>query len=119
MPRGQKSDDGTITVSQNGYSYIQRDGTRELLHHVIAGEKRGRPVDPATERVIFIDRDRTNLDPDNILIVNRKRNTRRDRITYQRKLRDLVEEFYMFDGEAAVEYLKELALRYDIKASRS
>jgi hypothetical protein len=119
MPRGQKSDDGTIRVAPNGYSYVKQDGKQVLLHHIIAGERRGRPVDTSRERVVFIDRDRTNLNPDNLLIVARKRNSRRDRITFQNRLRELAEEYYMFDGEAAVEYLKELALRYDIKASRS
>lgn len=64
---------GATRVSQNGYSYtkVKDKGERQwrLTHHVRIEEKLGRPIDSETERVIFIDGDRTNLHFDNLKVV--------------------------------------------------
>jgi hypothetical protein len=63
--RGSRSDEGETRVAKNGYHYTKTEEKWRLTHHIVAEEKLGRPLRP-TERVVFLDRDRTNLDPDNI-----------------------------------------------------
>jgi hypothetical protein len=64
--------DGYEYQTANGYWYRKVDGEHVLLHHIIAAEKLGRPHDKSTERVIFKDHDRNNLDPGNIIVVPKK-----------------------------------------------
>lgn len=64
--------DGSQRVATNGYFYTKVDGKWILTHHVIARLVAGRPIDTETERVIFIDGDRSNLTPENISIVPKK-----------------------------------------------
>lgn len=57
-------------VSKNGYHYTrQGPGNWVLTHHLVAAEKLGRPVNTDVETVRFVDGDRENLSPDNILVV--------------------------------------------------
>jgi hypothetical protein len=69
---GKERPDGYEYQTANGYWYRKVDGEHVLLHHIIAAEKLGRPHDKATERVMFKDTDRNNLDPDNIIVVPKK-----------------------------------------------
>lgn len=65
--RGSRSDEGETRVAKNGYHYTKTEDRWRLTHHLVAEEKLGRPLRP-TERVVFVDRDRTNLDPSNIQV---------------------------------------------------
>lgn len=75
MPRGKMSPVGATRVADNGYQYIRTSKAWRLHHHVIAEEKIGRPLQ-ANERVEFIDRDRKNLDPENITVVIKSQNAK-------------------------------------------
>jgi len=57
-----------IRIAPNGYSYVKHNGKQRLLHHVIAEETLGRKIEKG-ERVSFIDKDRTNFDPNNIQVL--------------------------------------------------
>jgi len=63
--------DGYEYVAANGYSYRKVNGEFVLIHHLIAAEQLGRPHDKATERVVFKDNNRANLDPSNIEVVQK------------------------------------------------
>jgi hypothetical protein len=65
--RGQASTVGDVRVSANGYSYTNTFEGWRLTHHLVAEAKYRRKIRPG-ERVIFKDRNRTNFDPDNILV---------------------------------------------------
>jgi hypothetical protein len=52
-------------VAPNGYHYTRYEDGWRLTHHALAEEKLGRPL-REDERVVFVDGDRTNLDPANI-----------------------------------------------------
>jgi DNA-binding transcriptional MerR regulator len=83
--RGSRAEVGTETVSQNGYRYRKvDDSTWRLVHHLLAEEKYGRPI-KEYERVVFVDGDRTNLDPSNIEI-------RRKTVAQLRKRAERLEE---------------------------
>lgn len=70
MPRGGgPNPDGFERKTQNGYVTVKLNGKTRYKHHVIAEENLGRPIDYDKERVVFADRDRTNLDPRNIVVV--------------------------------------------------
>jgi hypothetical protein len=72
MPKGKSSEVGETMTNANGYSCTRtKDGWR-FTHHLIAEAKIGRPINRATEMVKFEDGDRSNLNPDNIIIVARK-----------------------------------------------
>lgn len=63
--RGSKSEPGDTRVAKNGYHYTRTEEKWELTHHIVAEKKLGRPLKD-TERVVFVDGDRTNLEPDNL-----------------------------------------------------
>jgi HNH endonuclease len=65
--RGSRSDVGSTKVAQNGYHYTKTEEKWRLTHHIIAEEKIGRALTP-NERVVFVDGDRTNLDPSNLQV---------------------------------------------------
>lgn len=56
-----------VRIAPNGYGYVKDGNKQRLLHHVIAEEALGRKLEKG-ERVSFIDKDRTNLDPSNIQV---------------------------------------------------
>jgi len=63
---------GTTRISQNGYHYTKvAEGNWRLTHHIIAEEKYKRKIRQG-ERVCFKDKDRTNLNPENIEIITSK-----------------------------------------------
>jgi hypothetical protein len=64
--RGQTSKPGDTRVSPNGYHYTRTEEGWVLTARLIAGETRGEPL-AKNERVRFVDGDRTNLDPANIM----------------------------------------------------
>lgn len=70
--RGSRSEVGATKVSKNGYHYTKTDNRWRLTHHIIAEGILGRELTP-DERVVFADGDRTNLEPENIVV--RRKNT--------------------------------------------
>lgn len=63
---------GSTRVAQNNYHYTKvAEGKWRLTHHIIAETQYGRKIREG-ERVIFKDKDRTNLNSDNIEIVSSK-----------------------------------------------
>lgn len=79
MTRGKPSAVGDVRQSQNGYWYTKTEQGQRLTHHIVAEAKLGRPLLP-TERAIFVDRDRNNLDPKNIHVVKKGSRSIRARI---------------------------------------
>jgi uncharacterized membrane protein len=67
MPRGQAAEVGSETIAQNGYTWVRVEGGWKYKHVLIAEEKLGRPLE-ADERVSFKDHNRTNFDPNNIVV---------------------------------------------------
>lgn len=84
-------------TSANGYHYTREKGKWRLTHHIVAEEKIGRKIKKG-ERVYFKDKDRNNLDPDNIEV--RPVRTKEDRIReIQNKIADLQTELKMLKGK--------------------
>jgi hypothetical protein len=108
MPRGQTAKDGDENVAANGYRYRRVRGVWRPVHHLIAEEKLGRAIDPKRERVIFLDRDRTNLNPDNIMVAKKRygKSIRAKRLEDQIRVR--FEELFELDEVAAARLHKEL-----------
>lgn len=67
MVRGQASKVGDTRTSANGYHYTRTKDAWKLTHHLLAEEMLERPL-RKNERVVFADKDRTNLDPANIKV---------------------------------------------------
>lgn len=65
MSRGEPVPVGTETPTPQGYTLVKTEDGWKLKHKVVIEEKLGRPV-KSTERVYFIDNDRTNCHPDNL-----------------------------------------------------
>lgn len=82
-----------IKIAKNGYSYTKvESGKWRLTHHLVAEVKFARHVDSSQERVVFLDKDRTNLDPDNIDIVPIQNSKQRRIIVLKERIRQLQEE---------------------------
>jgi hypothetical protein len=70
-----------VTIAPNGYHYCKdAKGKRRLLHHLVAEETLGREI-RSDERVSFKDKDRTNFDPENI-VVKEAAKSKKNRIEY-------------------------------------
>lgn len=97
---------GDVVVAANGYSYTYVPGDddkpkRVLTHWLVAEKKYGRPP-KADEQVRFVDGNRRNLNPDNIVYVSkanpvsalkRRRSTLIDKIReYKEELREVEEK---------------------------
>lgn len=91
MPRGVLSKDGDTNVSANGYHYTRHQGKWELTHRLIAIKKLGRPI-RADETVKFGDSDRTNLSPNNIVVITRRRSVRGRLAAVEAKIMELEAE---------------------------
>lgn len=97
MTKGESVLLGSVRIAQNGYHYVKTADGWKLKHHIIAEAQLGRPI-KKTERVFFVDRDRTNFDPENIKVEEKKAVTkattrarleaRRDEIEAQLRLLD-------------------------------
>lgn len=82
----------------NGYHYRKVNGKWKLLHHIIAEERLGRPIDTTSERVIFLDKNCDNLDPSNI-VVKEKRGGKIQRIAVlEQRIARLQEELAELKG---------------------
>lgn len=90
MARGKPSKDGDERWSPNGYLYRRVDGKWRLVHHLIAEEALGRPVDTSVDYVRFKDRDPKNLKPENIEVVPKgKASLRRQIAALEGRIEDL------------------------------
>lgn len=78
MSRGRAAAVGDTNVSDNGYHYVKtKDGWR-LAHHIIAEDKFGIKLNGEyTAR--FKDGNRNNLDPDNIILLEKGKGSLRKR----------------------------------------
>jgi len=89
MARGTPAQVGDERWSKNGYLYRRLPNRWELVSRIIAEEKLGRSLS-ANEYVSYKDGDKTNLDPDNILIHVRGRSSLRRRLaTVEDQIREL------------------------------
>lgn len=72
MPRGRAAEVGTETVNALGYTQVKTEDRGWIGKHIlILEEKLGRRLRPG-ERAIFNDCDKSNLNPDNILLAESK-----------------------------------------------
>lgn len=83
MARGAKAELGDTYIAANGYHYTKAalNGHEEfrLTHHILAEQELGRPL-REDERVVFLDGNRSNLDPDNIAVRVKGKATARRRL---------------------------------------
>jgi hypothetical protein len=109
MPRGQKAKEGDTMVNALGYHNTRtRDGWR-LTHHLVAERKLGRPL--RDEIVRFKDGDKRNLDPGNIeVLAKNKQSVRRRKARLEANLVDIVMQLIAVNEELGEENpkLKEL-----------
>lgn len=101
MPRGKAATDGDTFINQNGYHHTRVEGKWRPTHHLIAEEKLGRPIDPDTEMVKFVDGDRGNRNPDNIAVQPRpNKKSKEARIAIlQSRIADLQAELKLLESE--------------------
>lgn len=79
MTRGRTSEVGEERTSPNGYRYRRVEEGWELVHRLIAEQKLGRKLND-NEYATFVDGDKTNLKPSNIIVRLRGRASIRRRI---------------------------------------
>lgn len=79
MSRGKASKPGDTRTAANGYHYTRTEHNWRLTHHIIAEQELGRAL-KEDERVEFVDRDRSNLSPGNIVVRQKGRGSTRRRI---------------------------------------
>src|SRR5260370_31081887 len=71
MPRGQAAEVGTTFVNQNGYHHTKTEDRGFVATHVLLmEEKLGRRLEK-NEFVKFLDNDRSNLEPSNLVLRTR------------------------------------------------
>jgi len=85
---------GSTRIAQNGYSYtkVKNDGQNQwrLTHHIRAEKVLGRPIDSNSERVIFKDGNRSNLQYNNIEVVPKgKGSLTKRRAELEERIREL------------------------------
>lgn len=103
MPRGQTAKVGDTMVNVNGYHNTRTATGWRLTHQLIAEEKLGRPLDE-TEMVKFFDSDRSNLDPDNIVVIKKgKTSLRKQKAILEAKIEDLKGKLDEINRELEVE----------------
>jgi len=79
MARGSAAVIGAERVSANGYRYRKTEDGWETVHRLLAEERLGRKLGN-NEFATFKDGDKTNLDPDNIIVRLRGRTSLRRRL---------------------------------------
>jgi hypothetical protein len=98
--RGKNAKPGDTRVAPNGYHYTRTklDGWR-LTHHIIAEKTLGRPLKDG-ERVSFRDKDRTNLDPSNIVVNAMGNNSlRKTRARLEARIQELQAQLHDVESE--------------------
>lgn len=91
MGRGKQSEVGETHVATNGYHYTRTETGWRLTHHIVAEQKLGRPIQK-DETVRFIDSDRQNLTPDNIIVTVRRSSIRGRIAAIEAKIMELEAE---------------------------
>ena len=66
-------------VSKNGYHYTKHEGRWRLTHHLVAEKKLGRPL-REDERISFLNGNKRDLHPDNLLVTVKGKASIRQRI---------------------------------------
>lgn len=99
MPRGVRAEVGTETTNANGYLQVKTEKGWVGKHTLILEEKLGRKLLPG-EKARFADNDRTNLSPENIVLVEIQ-----DRASIAAKIAKLQAEIQ--DRQALVKELEE------------
>jgi hypothetical protein len=90
--RGQRSEPGATRVSPNGYHYTRTEEKWICTHVLVAEEMLGRKL-TKDERCRFLDGDRTNLDPNNIVVYKtRKPSASAKRAQLEAKLEQIQEQ---------------------------
>lgn len=79
MARGAISEVGTERVAKNGYYYRKTIDGWELIHRLVAEQKLGRKL-YENEFAAFLDGNKTNFDPDNIVVRQRGKTSLRRRL---------------------------------------
>jgi hypothetical protein len=68
--RSDKKNTGRVTVGEDGYLHLRRDGVTKAVHIRVAEKALGKAL-PAGTVVHHVDEDRANNDPTNLVICNR------------------------------------------------
>lgn len=71
MSKGRNAEVGSTYTAPNGYHYTKTKTKWRLTHHLVAEKMLGRPLQKG-ERVSFKDKDRTNLEQDNLIVAATK-----------------------------------------------
>lgn len=96
MGRGTASPLNATRVAENGYHYTKTVSGWRLTHRLLAEEQLGRSLRP-DERVVFVNKDRTDIRPDNIKVVNVKS----DLSALRKRRIDLVTRIEELQGQLA------------------
>ena len=82
---------GSERKAQNGYWYVKVDGRGWTLKHwLVAEEELGRKIDTNKESTRFVDGNKNNLNPENILVVPKDPATLKRRIaTHEQRINQL------------------------------
>jgi hypothetical protein len=112
MPRGGRIEPYPLGAERlvNGYVVVKTRAGWRYKHHMIAEQKLERTL-LDNERVVFVDRDRTNLDPENIDIkwkrptqrYKKRRQLRRKLVQAEEKVRELRAQIAAMDDGLDIE----------------
>jgi hypothetical protein len=103
MSRGKAAADGSTFINQNGYHHTRVEGQWVSTHRLLAEEKLGRKLGP-DEFASFLDGDRTNLTPENIIVKKRGQTSlRRRRAQLVARIEELQAELEIIDAELKVQ----------------
>jgi argininosuccinate lyase len=99
MPRGQGANIGDERISANGYHYTRTESGWRLTHHIVAEQTLGRPLND-DERVTFKDKKRTNLSPENVVVILQgKTSLRRRKANVEARIEELKAELAYINNE--------------------
>lgn len=109
MARGRPANVGDTMINANGYHNTRTEDGWRLTHQIVAEKKLGRRL--RDEIVKFADGDKTNLDPSNIQVIPKnKQSARRRKARLEANLVDIVVQLIAVNEELGEENpkLKEL-----------
>lgn len=98
MARGKTAELGEERKSPNGYTYVKCVEGWVLKHKIVLEKHLGRALLP-NERVRFKDKDRNNLDPDNLIVYTIRDKSPKARIAeIDAKIEELMTERKELEG---------------------
>lgn len=97
--RGQAAKLKDTRTSANGYHYTKTTTGWRLTHHIVAEEKYNRHIDKDVT-VRFVDRDKTNLRPSNIVIQPKKNSDDRKKVL-KRRIAELQAELDALNSQSS------------------